>query len=104
MQDNQPSVSHFDSVSRVSINTASIDIPNMQINGPTLETKEVEFPVINEDKDLLEEHRFKQWQDISPDPTTCFEPIENSQPAKFIKLNIYRLYDFGTLAQYDLSR
>ncbi len=47
---------------------------------------------------MLEEFKYKQWQDLSPDALSAFEFLETSGSAKFLKMNIYRLYDFGTLA------
>jgi len=55
------------------------------------------------DKDTLEEYKYRQWQDLSPDAMKSFDFLSESGAAKYIKLNIYKLYDFSTLAQHDLQ-
>ena len=59
--------------------------------------------MLSSDRDILEEVRYKQWQDLSPDALTAFDFLESSGAAKFLKLNIYRLFDVGTLAQHSLN-
>jgi hypothetical protein len=51
-----------------------------------------------DDKDVLEEFRYSQWQDMSPDALTCFDFLEKAGTAKFLKVNIYKLFDLSTIA------
>jgi hypothetical protein len=44
---------------------------------------------------MLEEFRYRQWQDMSPDALTAFAFLESSGSAKYLKVNIYRMYYFG---------
>lgn len=41
------------------------------------------------------------WQDMSPD-TNSFNIFAKNK--KFIKLNIYKLFDFSTLAQWEIQK
>jgi hypothetical protein len=47
---------------------------------------------------MLEEFKYRQWQDMSPDALTAFAFLEGTGSAKYLKVNIYRMYDFSTNA------
>lgn len=53
------------------------------------------------DKDLIEEFNYLSWQDLSPEVQT-FDMFKENH--KFIKLNIYKLFDFTTFAQWQLNK
>lgn len=55
-----------------------------------------------DDNNVIEEFKYTQWQDTSPDALTSFDFLEKAGTAKFMRVNIYKLYDMSTIAQHDL--
>ena len=53
------------------------------------------------DKDLIEEFKYLSWQDLSPE-VSSFDIFSKNH--KFIKLNIYKLFDFTTFTQWQLIK
>lgn len=95
--------SQFDSISRVSSNTAGLDYPTVisAIDEGQPMHEDGKKATVLKDDDLLEEFRYRQWQDLSPDPLSAFEPLTSGQH-RFLRINVYKLFDFGTPAQAEL--
>ena len=97
--------SQFDSMSRISSNTAGIDYPTVMTamdEGVSFQ-RTISAAIVSKDRDMLEEFKYKQWQDVSPDALTGFQYIEESHSRKFVKINVYKLFDFGTAAQSEMQ-
>eukprot|EP00347_Sterkiella_histriomuscorum_P007282 403349559 len=54
--------------------------------------------------DLIDEFKYYQWQDLSPQVDALNDLDKYLCGKKLIKLNIYKLFDFSTKAQYKLLK
>eukprot|EP00347_Sterkiella_histriomuscorum_P011300 403372979 len=54
--------------------------------------------------DLIDEFKYYQWQDFSPQVDALNDLNKYLCGKKLIKLNIYKLFDFSTKAQYKLLK